>query len=134
MSWLPRHASPLRTQLPTTLAQYTDLGLVPTRILVVLARIRLLPSPLGMGDAVVARYGAEFLAARIYQFLGTSGLQVLWDAESTTSVFIGWLPKKIGVQFKKRRAFFTLWPLAKTACLAVILGHNDSLQSQCCPF
>ena len=35
---------------------------------------------------------------------------------------------------KKRRAFFTLWPLAKTACLVVILGHNDSLQSQCCPF
>ena len=70
------------------------MGLVPTRTLVVFARIRLLPSPLGLGDAVVARYGAEFLAARIYQFLGTSGLQVLWDAESTTSVFIGWLPKK----------------------------------------
>ena len=48
----------MRTQLPTMLAQYTDLGLVPTRILVVFARIRFLPSPLGLGDAVVARYGA----------------------------------------------------------------------------
>ena len=111
MSWLPRHAStnvqtehpcdwvapsggcPLRTQLPTTLAQYTDLGLVPTRTLVVFARIRLLPSPLGLGDAVVARYGATSSRrpSSSYSAMATSRNHGAQSAPTSRDIFLTFL-------------------------------------------